>query len=764
MLMEVKGLMIKIQRNLLIMVMVIATCLTFYISYNSVLDEFEYEGSSKKLMLGEHIEISSNFIKNISLHGVMYLEQISGKDSEFYNLLKYDSQRNIYNLDAIGGTDKEQLAGNLTGIGHIPDAGINRNELNLALYLNYFFNDFYKKFPDVAWLYYTSENKFVNIYPWVSSKNFMYSEKLKTVEFYKAANPANNPGRDCIWTSVYLDEAGKGLMVTLSKPIYLGDSFKGVLSLDLTNVWLSKIIASDYESYLVDDTDIILAKNSGSTTAAVQKLYTVLEKKGIDPERLKNLENGRVQKLEGYYIYSDSFSSAPWKLFLLIPVWLVAAKSAVNTIPILLICALLSWSLNQVNQRKKNEELLQQERDFMSTTLHSLSEAIIVADHSGRITLMNKVAEEFTGLTLKAAYGQEYSKIVENYSLVKNKNTPNPVKMVLESGRSIFFPKFTELISKDGNRIFIEGSCSPIISGGDIPKGAVVSFRDITKEYEQEKQINAFLEVNLDMLCVSDLDGNFHRVNKKFEDIIGYGTEELEGRSLLEFVHESDKQATLEAIRNVSENRATSRFVNRYLTKVGAYRYIEWHIQPSVGKYAYLSARDITENVMREEKLENLAVKDQLTGVYNRHFFDAIIDREMELSDQNHRPLSMILMDLDHFKKVNDTWGHPEGDEVLKQTARIIADTIRISDLLIRFGGEEFIILLPSTTIEGAENAAEKIRSMLENHIHPVCGKQTASFGVAEKLQGEAFSSWYHRLDKALYQAKQGGRNRVVSL
>lgn len=764
MLMEVKRRMTRTQRNLLIMVMVIAICLTFYISYNNALDELEYEGSSKKLILGEHIEISSNFINNISLHGVMYLEQLSAKDSEFYSLLKYDPQRNIYHLDAIGGTEKEKLAGNLTGTGHIPDTGIDRNELNLALYFNYFFSDFYKKFPDIAWLYYTSENNFMNVYPWVSSKNFTYSEKLKTVEFYKDANPANNPRHDSIWTSVYLDAAGKGLMVTLSKPIYLGDSFKGILSLDMTNVWLSKTIASNYESYLVDDMDIILAKSPGNKAAAVQKLDTALERKGIDLGRLKHLENGKIQKLEGYYIYSDSFDSAPWRLFLMIPVWLVAAKSALNTIPTLLICALLLWSLKQVNQRKKNEELLQQERDFMSTTLHSLSEAIIVTDRSGRISLMNRIAEEFTGWTLKAAYGQEYSKIVENYSLVTGEKSPSSVEMVLKSGKNIPFPKYAELLSKDGRKIYIEGSCSAIISGNDTPKGAVVSIRDITREYEQEKQIEAFLEVNLDMLCVSDLDGNFHRVNRKFEEIMGYSTEELQGRSLLEFVHEADKQATLEAIRQLSEEKTTSRFINRYLTKSGEYRYIEWHTQPSVGKYAYLSARDITENVMREEKLENLAVRDQLTGVYNRHFFDAIIDREMELSDQNHTPFSMILMDLDHFKKVNDTWGHPEGDEVLKQTAKTVADTIRVSDLLIRFGGEEFIILLPSTTLDGAVSAAEKIRSMLENHIHPVCGKQTASFGVAEKLTGETFASWYHRLDKALYKAKQGGRNRVVSL
>ncbi|MGE5677904.1 MAG: diguanylate cyclase [Pseudomonadota bacterium] len=756
--------MIKIQRNMLVGVMVIAVCLTFYISYNNALDEFEYEGSSKKLLLGEHIEISSNFINNVAMHSTMYLEQKAGEDSELYHLLKYDPQRNTYNLDGIVGTDKEKLAGNLTGIGHIPDTGIDREELNLALYLNGFFSDFYDKFPDIAWLYYTSENNYINIYPWVSSKDFIYSEKLKSVDFYKDALPANNPGRDSIWTSAYLDEAGKGLMVTLSKPIYLEDSFKGVVSLDLTDVWLSKIIASNYESYLVDDTDIILAQSSGNAAAAVQKLDATLLNKGINVGRLKKLEDGRTQKLGGYYVYSDSFRSAPWKLFLLIPVWLVAAKSAVNTIPILLICALLLWSLNQVNQRKKNEELLQHERDFMSTTLLSLIEAIIVVDHSGRITLMNKVAEEFTGWTLKAAYGQEYSKIVANYSLVKNEKAPDPVKMVLASGKSISFTKFTELLSKDGNRIYIEGSCSPIISGSDTPKGAVVSFRDITKEYEQEKQIEAFLEVNLDMLCVSDLDGNFHRVNKKFEEIMGYSAEELEGRSFLDYVHEDDKKATLEAIQNLSEKEANSRFINRYLTRDGEYRYIEWHAQPSIGKYTYLSARDITENVMREEKLENLAIKDQLTGVYNRHFFDAIIDREMELSDQNHRPLSMILIDLDHFKKVNDTWGHPEGDEVLKQTARIVSDTIRVSDLLIRFGGEEFIILLPSTTIEGAAAAAEKVRSRIENHIHPVCGKQTASFGVAEKLQGEEFASLYHRLDKALYQAKQGGRNRVVSL
>jgi diguanylate cyclase (GGDEF)-like protein len=174
------------------------------------------------------------------------------------------------------------------------------------------------------------------------------------------------------------------------------------------------------------------------------------------------------------------------------------------------------------------------------------------------------------------------------------------------------------------------------------------------------------------------------------------------------------------------------------------------------------------ETSMAEERhlrklTEFLATSDQLTGLHNRHFLEQNIASVMDHSDRYNEPVSLIMFDLDHFKQVNDTKGHPAGDAVLKQSARLAENLIRSSDLLIRFGGEEFLLLMPHASISGAVAAAEKIRESFENIDHPGVGRVTASFGVSEKEKNESFHHWYKRTDDALYIAKQSGRNRVAS-
>lgn len=174
------------------------------------------------------------------------------------------------------------------------------------------------------------------------------------------------------------------------------------------------------------------------------------------------------------------------------------------------------------------------------------------------------------------------------------------------------------------------------------------------------------------------------------------------------------------------------------------------------------TSRNIQER-KQIEKLRHLSYHDQLTGIYNRQFFNSIIDDEMARSDNYEQKLSMCIIDLDHFKNVNDTWGHPIGDELLKLTAETALKNKRNSDLLFRFGGEEFVILMPGTNISDAILPLEKIREKIENINHPVTGKQTVSMGVAERLKHESFFDWYKRADDALYRAKHEGRNRIVA-
>ena len=164
-----------------------------------------------------------------------------------------------------------------------------------------------------------------------------------------------------------------------------------------------------------------------------------------------------------------------------------------------------------------------------------------------------------------------------------------------------------------------------------------------------------------------------------------------------------------------------------------------------------------------EQKLISLATTDTLTGIYNRYRFNELAKEEIERSERYGGPLSMIIFDLDQFKSINDTYGHIIGDEVLTETAKIVKATVRNADVLARWGGEEFAILLPGTSSEGAKHAAEKIRHRLESFNHHTVGKVTASFGVAQRLSHETYDEWFKRVDEALFISKNSGRNSVTA-
>lgn len=176
-----------------------------------------------------------------------------------------------------------------------------------------------------------------------------------------------------------------------------------------------------------------------------------------------------------------------------------------------------------------------------------------------------------------------------------------------------------------------------------------------------------------------------------------------------------------------------------------------------------ISLFDTTLQKQAEETLRKLAIKDELTGLYNRHFLDAMIEDEMERSIRYNYPISVAILDLDYFKRINDNWGHPVGDIILKVTAEMMSKNVRKSDFLIRLGGEEFMIIMPHTKLEEAVIVAEKIRKEIEVYTNPIVGKYTVSLGVTQRISTEAFHTMYERADAALYRAKNDGRNRVVS-
>jgi diguanylate cyclase (GGDEF)-like protein len=165
---------------------------------------------------------------------------------------------------------------------------------------------------------------------------------------------------------------------------------------------------------------------------------------------------------------------------------------------------------------------------------------------------------------------------------------------------------------------------------------------------------------------------------------------------------------------------------------------------------------------VHQRALRRLATQDSLTGATNRRGFMDRLLRAQSDAEAQAEPLSLVMVDLDHFKRINDEHGHGVGDAVLREVAHRMRRQIRRADLLGRLGGEEFAILLPDTDLVGARTQAEHLMAALRSQPFPAVGTVTASLGVAQWNGREAVSSWLHRADLALYEAKHLGRNRLV--
>ncbi len=181
-----------------------------------------------------------------------------------------------------------------------------------------------------------------------------------------------------------------------------------------------------------------------------------------------------------------------------------------------------------------------------------------------------------------------------------------------------------------------------------------------------------------------------------------------------------------------------------------------------LGEDVYLHyATDVTKHKRMEKELRCLSVTDCLTNCYNRRFFMQKLEEEIERAKRNGNKFSLIMLDIDRFKSINDRFGHNAGDLVLKSMAEMIKNRIRKIDTLARWGGEEFVLLLPDTPVENAARLAEELRESLSRMDIQGVGRVTASFGVAGYCPGDSVDSLVNKADNMMYEAKAAGRNCV---
>ncbi len=194
---------------------------------------------------------------------------------------------------------------------------------------------------------------------------------------------------------------------------------------------------------------------------------------------------------------------------------------------------------------------------------------------------------------------------------------------------------------------------------------------------------------------------------------------------------------------------------SRYLLRIDPARIHETDL-------SLLTFTDISRIEAEKERFYQLAGKDFLTGVGNRQALEDELVKEAGRAERHGSELSLVMLDLDDFKSVNDTFGHQKGDEVLLATARLITQNVRVTDVVCRYGGEEFMVIMPQTGLEGAHACAEKLAQAIAANEFGIGRSLTASLGVARLLPGEMVQHMIRRVDMALYEAKKAGKNRVV--
>jgi diguanylate cyclase (GGDEF)-like protein/PAS domain S-box-containing protein len=303
---------------------------------------------------------------------------------------------------------------------------------------------------------------------------------------------------------------------------------------------------------------------------------------------------------------------------------------------------------------------------------------------------------------------------------------------------------------------------------------------------ESEARYRAAFEGSLDAIVISRLeDGVYLDVNQGFVDISGHERDAALGRTGIELNIWADPRARGALIDQVRKLQKVQNFETVFRRKNGeefwglmAVTQIEFDGIPcllSVTRdiserkqleQALRQARDAAEaanQALREAnaELNQLATTDSLTGIWNRRYFEQATTFEIARTLRYGDPLSVVMFDIDHFKAINDRYGHLTGDAVLVALSHRVRQHLRTVDVLARWGGEEFVVMLPHCGARDALNLAEKLRALIANQPFPPVGSVTSSFGVAPFQTQDTLDDWLKRADDALYEAKAAGRNRV---
>jgi diguanylate cyclase (GGDEF)-like protein/PAS domain S-box-containing protein len=418
---------------------------------------------------------------------------------------------------------------------------------------------------------------------------------------------------------------------------------------------------------------------------------------------------------------------------------------------------------------QKKAQALQAE---LAAIVESSDDAILSMNDEGVMLTWNKGAEAMFGYGAESVVGEHVAKLLKPHS---TGNVTGVLEQVRRGERVIHHDMLG--LTADGRELRLSVTVSPVISG-DGTRLALVA-RDVTVQttaqeelQRSEQRFRLLADKANDLISLHSLAMQAEYLSPAIERLLDFSPEEMVGNSLFDYIHPDDLENVEAQAATLSQGAEEVTAEFRLRRRDDSYVWVE-----STSRLIYNDAgepwqivsvtRDISDRKVVQEELVRLATTDALTGVSSRGHFLKLASEEVYRAQRYERPMAFVMLDIDNFKRINDTYGHAVGDEVLRAVAFQCRKILRTSDLLGRVGGEEFAAILPETNLPAAVETAQRLRAAVASAATPTGDEiiqVTASFGVASLAQSEdTLEKIMQRADMAMYKAKRDGRNQVVA-
>ena len=451
------------------------------------------------------------------------------------------------------------------------------------------------------------------------------------------------------------------------------------------------------------------------------------------------------------------------------------ASHQVETIPPTTSQALetLALQLGGVLTRLRTQAELEEQRVNLSTVFDNLEDFLFVLDQQGRILRVNPAVERALNYSQQDLLGRH---VLDIHPPEWREEAGRIVADML-AGQADLCP--APLLARNGEQILVE---TRVVLGQWSGQPAIIGLsRDVTERHrmeeslrESESRFHSLVDLLPYGVQESDLAGRVTFANPALERLHGQHPGGVVGRFIWDFLADDAERASLRDYLQLlvrDQPPPTTYFSKDRRADGGVIDVqVDWNYRHDAhgqlqGFIAVVT--DITDRQRMQDALQEQAIRDPLTGLFNRRYLDETLPRELSRSQRSGESLTVAMLDLDHFKRFNDTYGHEAGDAVLRAVGDLINGSLRAGDLPCRYGGEELTLILHGSTLEDAQLRLDSLRRAIRQTRIPYRGGElpaiTVSIGVAEAGPGETDAVVLGRADAALYHAKAQGRNRVVA-